>query len=158
MTPVVVTVNVALDFPAVIVTEAGAVAAALLLERPTVTLLGPAGPLRVTVPVEGLPPTTDDGLKLTVARTAGVTVRVAVWLIPGIAVICACVCVLTGIVFTANETLVWPAGTVMETGTVASASYAFPEKYALLDQPLYDELIENWAAKTGRESRPNHAP
>jgi methylisocitrate lyase len=47
---------------------------------------------------------------------------------------------------------------LMETGSVASANYAFPEKYALLGHPLYDGLIEEWANKTGRESRPNHAP
>jgi hypothetical protein len=46
----------------------------------------------------------------------------------------------------------------METGSVASANFAFPEKYALLDQPLFDGLIEEWAEKTGRQSRPNHAP
>jgi len=89
LTPVVVTVNVALDFPAGIVTEAGAVIAELPLERATVTLVGPARPLSVTVPIEVLPPTTDDGLKLTEARVAGVIVNVAVWLYPGIAVMCA---------------------------------------------------------------------
>ena len=47
---------------------------------------------------------------------------------------------------------------LMETGSVASANFAFPEKYGLLDQPFYDELIKEWADKTGRLSRPNHAP
>ena len=32
------------------------------------------------------------------------------------------------------------------------------EKFELIDHPLYDGLIEEWANKTGRQSRPNHAP
>jgi 2-methylisocitrate lyase-like PEP mutase family enzyme len=47
---------------------------------------------------------------------------------------------------------------LMETGKVTSANFAFPEKYDLLGHPLYDGLIEEWAQKTGRQSRPNHAP
>ena len=47
---------------------------------------------------------------------------------------------------------------LMETGTVTSANYVFPEKYSLIDQPLYDTLISEWAEKSGRERRPNHAP
>jgi len=45
-----------------------------------------------------------------------------------------------------------------ETGTIQSANFNFPEKYDLIDHPLYDGLIEEWADKTGRQSRPNHAP
>ena len=47
---------------------------------------------------------------------------------------------------------------LMETGKVTSANFSFPEKYELIDHPLYDGLIEEWANKTGRKSRPNHAP
>jgi methylisocitrate lyase len=47
---------------------------------------------------------------------------------------------------------------VMETGRPLSANFDFPEKYELIDHPLYDGLIEEWAEKTGRQSRPNHAP
>lgn len=47
---------------------------------------------------------------------------------------------------------------LMEDGQVKSANYDFPEKYALIDHPLYDGLISEWADKTGRQSRPNHAP
>ena len=47
---------------------------------------------------------------------------------------------------------------LMETGKVASANFNFPEKYELIGHPLYDKLIEEWANKTGRQSRPNHAP
>jgi 2-methylisocitrate lyase-like PEP mutase family enzyme len=46
---------------------------------------------------------------------------------------------------------------LMETGTVSSANYNFPEKYDLIEHPLYDGLIEEWAQKTGRKTRPNHA-
>ena len=45
-----------------------------------------------------------------------------------------------------------------ETGQVQSGNWNFPEKYELIDHPLYDGLIEEWADKTGRQSRPNHAP
>ncbi len=47
---------------------------------------------------------------------------------------------------------------LMETGQVQSANFNFPEKYELIDHPLYDGLIEEWADKTGRQSRGNHAP
>ena len=47
---------------------------------------------------------------------------------------------------------------LMETGKIASGNWNFPEKYELIDHPLYDGLIEEWADKTGRQSRPNHAP
>jgi 2-methylisocitrate lyase-like PEP mutase family enzyme len=43
-------------------------------------------------------------------------------------------------------------------GQVKSGNWDFPEKYELIDHPLYDGLIEEWAEKTGRQSRPNHAP
>ena len=48
---------------------------------------------------------------------------------------------------------------LMETGRFDSAmpGFAFPEKYELIGHPVYDELIEDWARKTGRETRPNHA-
>jgi 2-methylisocitrate lyase-like PEP mutase family enzyme len=45
-----------------------------------------------------------------------------------------------------------------ETGKMPSANFNFPEKYELINHPLYDSLIEEWANKTGRQSRPNHAP
>ena len=50
---------------------------------------------------------------------------------------------------------------LMETGTVTTGREAFgnfPEKYELIDHPLFDGLIEEWAEKTGRPTRPNHAP
>jgi 2-methylisocitrate lyase-like PEP mutase family enzyme len=45
-----------------------------------------------------------------------------------------------------------------DTGKITSANFNFPEKYELINHPLYDSLIEEWADKTGRQSRPNHAP
>ncbi len=47
---------------------------------------------------------------------------------------------------------------LMNEGQVKSANFNFPEKYELIDHPLYDGLISDWADKTGRQSRPNHAP
>lgn len=47
---------------------------------------------------------------------------------------------------------------LMETGQVTGAFPDFPEKFELIGQPLLDGLIEEWAAKTGRPTRPNHAP
>ncbi len=42
-----------------------------------------------------------------------------------------------------------------EEGQVKSANRNFPEKDVLIDQPLYDGLIEEWARKTGRQARPD---
>ncbi len=83
-TPVVVMEKVALVAPAGTVTLAGAVATAVLLLESVTTAppLG-AGPLRVTVPCEESPPTTLVGFRASDDRvTAGVTVSVAVWLVP----------------------------------------------------------------------------
>ncbi|MDE2597809.1 MAG: isocitrate lyase/PEP mutase family protein [Sphingomonadales bacterium] len=48
---------------------------------------------------------------------------------------------------------------LFETGkmSIAPEDMAFPEKYELIDQPFYDDLIAEWADKTGRQSRPNSA-
>jgi hypothetical protein len=80
-TGLVVTEKVAVVAPAATVTDAGTWAAAVL-ELVSVTTAPPvgAGPESVTVPVEGLLPTTEVGLTLTPLRAAvaGVTVNVAV--------------------------------------------------------------------------------
>jgi hypothetical protein len=83
-TPKVVTVNVREVLPARTVTLAGTVAAAvLLLERVTTAPPVGAALLRVTVPLELFPPTTVVGLRETEDTvTAGVTVRVAVRVVP----------------------------------------------------------------------------
>jgi hypothetical protein len=59
------TVNVALALPAGTVTDAGTVAADVLLFRLTTAPPMSAGPARVTVPVEEVPPTTLAGARLT---------------------------------------------------------------------------------------------
>src|SRR5205814_4922278 len=62
VTALVVTVNVALLAPAATVTLAGTVAVDVLLLRVTAAPPVGAGPLSVTVPVEGDPPVTLAGL------------------------------------------------------------------------------------------------
>lgn len=47
---------------------------------------------------------------------------------------------------------------IMETGRPQSGNFNFPEKYELIEHPLFDGLIEDWAERTGRPTRPNHAP
>ena len=86
VTALVLTVNVALLAPAATVTLAGTVATALLpLERETVAPPAGAGPLSVTVPVEGDPPVTLAGFSVSeerVGRACGSTVSEAVLLTP----------------------------------------------------------------------------
>ena len=83
-TELVVTANVVDMLPVGTVTLAGTAAAdVLLLERVTATPPAGAAPLRVTVPVEGLPPVTLVGFRETEDRvTAGVTVNAAVRVVP----------------------------------------------------------------------------
>ena len=70
--------NVPVVWPAGTVTEAGTVAAALLLvESATTVPLGAAGPLNVTVPTQLFPPITVVGFRLIEMSAAGVTRRVA---------------------------------------------------------------------------------
>ena len=76
-TPVVVMVNVADVAPAGTKTDAGGTALALFELRLTDVPPGPAAPFKVTVPVEDAPPITDDGDTETLARPAGITVKVA---------------------------------------------------------------------------------
>jgi hypothetical protein len=65
------------------VTLAGTVAAdVLLLERVTTAPPEGAGPLSVNVPVEDVPPFTEAGLRVIALKTAGVTARPAVCVVP----------------------------------------------------------------------------
>ena len=86
VTALVLTVNVALLAPAATVTLAGTVAAAVLsLIRETAAPPVGAGPLRVTVPVEGDPPVTLIGLSAiaeSVAEPCGATLSEAVLVAP----------------------------------------------------------------------------
>jgi len=71
------------DAPAVTVTEAGTVAAGLLLVSVTAAPPAGAGPLSVTVlAVVAVPPTTDTGDKITAEAPGGNTVKVAVAVVP----------------------------------------------------------------------------
>ena len=68
VTGLVFTVNVAVVAPPATVILAGTVAAAALLERFTTAPPLGAAPLRLTVPVEGVPPVTLVGLRVTEYR------------------------------------------------------------------------------------------
>ena len=84
-TGLVVTVKVVDVLPPGTVTLAGTVATdVLLLERITIAPPAGAAPLRVTVPIEELPPITLDGLSVTddAVTGAGVTARLVVSVVP----------------------------------------------------------------------------
>ena len=96
----VVTVALAVVWPAATVTVEGTVAAAVMLELrlTTVPPVG-AGPLRVTVAVEGLPPTTDVGERAMAVSVGAVMTRFFVIGLPlKLAVMPAVVFVLTALV------------------------------------------------------------
>lgn len=81
-TEVVVMEKVAVVAPAGTVTEAGTVALDELDVKPTTIPLDPAGPDRVTVPVEDPPPITFNGETVTPMSATGLIVKVAVLLTP----------------------------------------------------------------------------
>jgi hypothetical protein len=121
-------VNVADVLPAGTVTEAGTLAAAvLLLCRATLTPPVGAGPVRVTVPVEDPPPVTLVGFTVTEVRltggviTVGVTVSVALWFEPNEPVMITAVFALTALVLMAKVALVLPVETTTLAGVCAAA-------------------------------------
>lgn len=117
-TAVVVIVNRALVEPAATVTLVGVCATALLSETVTTAPPAGAGPLKVTVPVEDLPPTTAVGLKVKELSTGGFTVSVAVCVTPlYLAVIVTVVLVATALVVIVNVAVLKPAATVTLAGT-----------------------------------------
>jgi hypothetical protein len=80
LTAEVVAVNAAVLLPALTVTVAGSATAELLSDR--VTTMPPlgAGAVNVTIPIEGIPAVTRDGLNETLESFAtGVTMRLAVF-------------------------------------------------------------------------------
>lgn len=81
-TGLVVTVKVAVVAFAATVTLAGTWAANLLLDRVTTAPPDGAGPFKVTVPAEDVPPITDVGLRVTELSVAAVTVKIAVFVAP----------------------------------------------------------------------------
>jgi hypothetical protein len=117
---VVVTVKVVDVAPAATVTELGTVALVLLDER--LTDIPPVGatPVRVTVPVDEVPPVTEVGLSETPLRVGGLMVRVADWLTPlKLPCIVAVVWEATAVVVTVKVAVVAPAATETLAGTVA---------------------------------------
>jgi hypothetical protein len=121
-TGIVVTVKAAVELPAGTVTAEGTVAAALLLLSDTLVPPAGAGPARVTVPEEDVPPVTDPGLTATEPIATGVTVKSAVLvLVPYIAVIVTVAGAATGSAETENVAVVEPPATVTDAGTVAAA-------------------------------------
>src|SRR6185503_6537467 len=111
--------------PEATVTLAGTDAAVELSERLTRSPPAGAALVRVTVPVELLPPVTEVGLTDTADRLAGggtgVTVSVAVRVLaPWVAVIVTEVEVATVLVVTAKVALLAPEATVTLAGTVAA--------------------------------------
>ena len=83
VTALVVTVKVAVVLPAGTVTLASTVATdVLLLVRVTTAPPDGAGPVKITVPVDEVPPFTEAGLRLTEVSVAAVTVKVVVFVTP----------------------------------------------------------------------------
>jgi hypothetical protein len=95
--------------------------AGLLLERETTAPPLGAGPFRDTVPVEGFPPVTLPGLKVSEEGIGGITVSEAAWVPLPEAEIVTGVEAVTAVVVTRKVALVAPAGTVTLGGTVATA-------------------------------------
>jgi hypothetical protein len=123
-TAFVVTEKVAVVAPAGTVTLDGTVATfVLLLESWTVIPVDGAAPLRVTVPVDGLPPATVDGFKLKADKAGvGVIVKAAVFVTPlKAADMLATVDEATVFVPILKLAVVAPCGTVTDGGTVADA-------------------------------------
>ena len=121
-TPAVVTLNDADCCPADTVTVPGVEAEARLLDRLTTVPAGPAGPLKVTVPDEELPPVTTVGVSASEESTAGTMVRAPFTDWPlAVAVMVAVVNKLTPVVDISKLPFVFPAGITNEVGTLATA-------------------------------------
>ena len=116
------TVNVAVVAPEATVTVPGTDATpALELLRVTTAPDGPAGPVRVMVPVELIPPNTDVGFREMDESDVGVIVSLAVRFVPPRpAVIVATVWASTPEVVTLKVADTLPAGTLTVVGTVAA--------------------------------------
>jgi hypothetical protein len=121
VTTVVVTVKVALLPPPATVTLAGTVAPdEFELSVTTRPPLG-AGPLKVTVPWEVVPPVTLVGFSEIVLNAGGFTVRVAVFVTPALtAEMVADVLLATTVVVTMKVALLLPLATVTLAGTVTA--------------------------------------
>jgi hypothetical protein len=104
--------------PSGTVTLAGTAAAIWLLDSVTVRPPGGAIPLRVTVPVEGVPPRTLLGLTVSDVRAGGLIVNVAVRGPLKLPVIVTFVTATTPLVVTGKVVAVVPAATVTLAGVV----------------------------------------
>jgi len=118
-TAVVFTAKLTFAFPAGTVTLAGTVAELELLESLMAIPPVGAGPVRITPPAEEPPPIRLVGLSVIEETTGGRSESVPVTeLGPNFAATAACFVEETAVVFAVNVTLVAPARTVTEAGTV----------------------------------------
>lgn len=121
-TALVVTVNVAVVAPAATVTLTGVLEDVLSSDNVTTEPPAGAAPLRVTVPVEEVPPVTVTGLIVKFERVGALIVRAAVFVTPArIPETVTLVLVPTATVVTLNVAEVVPAATVTLAGVVADA-------------------------------------
>lgn len=119
-------VNLADAVPAATVTVPGTLAVAGLLLASVITTppVG-AGPVRVTVPVDGVPPETVVGFNARLERAGGITVIVACLIILAkLAVMITAVRRATGVVEIVKVAAVLPDATVTLTGTDAAEGMA----------------------------------
>ena len=113
--------KVADDAPAATFTVLGKVTDDKLPVSVTLSPLTDAGPLRVTVPVEAVPPVTVLGFSVSPVRVAGLIVRVTpIEVVARVAVIFAAVLLATGLVTIEHAADVLPEATSMLAGTEAS--------------------------------------
>ena len=120
MTVVVLAVKVALVAPAGTLTLGGTVTRAALLDSTTIAPPAGAGAPRITLPVEGLPPTTVLGLNSTF-WSMGYKRRKSLKLSPAKVVeIVTVVVLVTALVVIGYVALIWPAGTVTLAGMLAA--------------------------------------
>lgn len=118
----VVTANAAEAEPAGTVTEAGTAALLLLELRVTTNPPVGAGPVRVTVPLEDVPPVTVDGVSESAFNPATAMPKLAFSeAVPRVAVRVAVVAVLTADVATVNVAVLDPTGMDTVAGTTALA-------------------------------------
>ncbi len=120
-TPDVFAVKLPLFSPSGIMTEPGTETAPLLLDSRTLTPPFGARPFRVTVPADGVPPSTTSGLSKSESTPIGSNVRVADWLpLSMVPVIVAVVSLVTGVVETVNVAEDVCGAMATEAGTLAS--------------------------------------
>ena len=116
------TVKVAVVELAGTVTLEGTVAAAVLaLDSETIAPPAGAGPVKITVPVEGVPPMTDVGFKVKLVRVGAVTVKVVLRMLPRVADMVTGVLVVTGLVVAVKVAVVAFGATVTLAGTWTAA-------------------------------------